>query len=218
MIKLKMADEETCIKNIIVAQDVSGPYSRVINWIGKGADGYILIFSNAAEENAVSDYLESINKSSNDPKSIVTNQDGLHVRVLSASEYRSVGGKYVYREAILIPTRVTIMQYRLEDGDISIYIGNNEISSYVIPILVNYTISYKKSMLLVGPRKATIKFFNSKCVPGTLFYKVSGNNMKYPITEEMMKNSFTVNIDNKNITVFAAGKYGQFYNVKQKRV
>ncbi|MBR0365456.1 MAG: hypothetical protein IJH94_01475 [Clostridia bacterium] len=218
MIKLVQADEETLIRNINVAPDVSGPYNKIINWLAKGADGYIILFTNAAEENAVNDYFSGLNLNETDPKKLMTNNDIIKVRVLSQAEFKSSGGKFIYKEASLIPTRVTVYQYRLTDGDIVVYRGDGSGSSCVIPILINYTITYKKSLMLVGAKKAVIKILNSNCMPGALFYKISGISAKFPITETMMKNQFTVNVGNNNITVFSAGKYAPYYNVKQKRI
>lgn len=218
MIKCVSADDDTLVKNINIAPDPSGPYNKVIHWQGKNADGYIILFTNAAEENAVSAFFDGIDKSSNDPKSLVTTGENIRVRVMSRAEFKSMGGKFVNKEATLVPTRVTILQYKLEDSDIVVYMGSTQEVSTVIPILVSYTVTYKKSMLFMGAKKAIVKIMNSGCMPETLFYKVTGSNIKYPITAQMIRDSFTVNVDKNNITVFAAGKYGLYYNVKQKRV
>lgn len=218
MIKLVPADEEMLVKNINISPDPTGPYNKIIHWIGKNADGYIILFTNAAEEDVVGDFFGGVNKSTSDPKSLATNRENIRVRIISQAEFRSMGGKFVNREATLVPTRVTILQYKVNDNDIIVYMSDAPEISKVIPILVSYTVTYKKSMLLMGTKKAVVKIMNNNCMPDTLFYKVTGSSFKYPITEKMIRSSFSVNVGKNNITVFAAGKYGEYYNVKQKGI
>lgn len=218
MIRFVQADDETSVKNINIAPDVSGPYNKIINWLGKGADGYIILFTNAAEENAVNEFFAGIDPNETDPKKLAANSDVTKARVMTQTEFKGAGGKFIYKEASLIPTRVTVCQYRFIDGDIVIYRGDAAGSSSVIPILINYTVTYKKSLMFMGAKRAVIKILNSNCMPGSLFYRVTGVSAKFPITETMMKNQFTVNVGNNNITVFSAGKYAPYYNVKQKRL
>lgn len=218
MIKFMQADESNSVTNINIAPDGTSPYAKVINWMARSADGYILLFTDAADEAAVERYFSNINTSAKDPKSLVLNEKDMKVRVLSRAEFLSAGGKFVHKDALLIPTRVTIQTYRVIDGDVIIYRTAPEDGSAVIPILVTYTVTMRKSMMFLGERKATISFSNQGCAEGALFYKVTNSNFKYPITSEMMRKSFTVKVGQNEINVFAGEKYRQYYIVKQTRI
>lgn len=218
MIVIKQAEDETMVRNVTVMNDTSGPYNKIINWIGKGADGYIIIFSDAVNLDTVKSFVSSINTSLENPKELAMTRKGLSVRVVTHSEFKGMGGKFVSRDAILTPTRVTIFQYRYKDGIVEIYISDSDSCGTVIPILVNYTVTYKKQMLFMGHRRAYINILNKNCLPGSMFYKVTGRSIKYPITKQMITSGFSVPIGKENITVFSGGVFGRYYNVKQKSI
>ncbi len=218
MIKFLPADDNSKIRNISFAPDASSPYAKVVNWMGANADGYILLFTDAADKTAVDRYFNNVNKSAADPKMLAFTDENTRVRVVSNAEFRGSGGKFVCKDALIVPTRVTIQAYRIVNGDINIYRTDPNEGNSVIPILINYTVAIKKSLLFMGDRRAVISFSNKNCVDGALFYRISGVNVKYPITREMMEKSFTVRIGKQDISVIAVGEYGQYYNVKQKRM
>lgn len=218
MIRFLPADNNSKIRNINFAPDASSPYAKVVNWMGANADGYILLFTDAVDTAAVERYFNSLDKSVSDPKMLTFTDENTKVRVLSNAEFRGAGGKFVCKDALLVPTRVTIQTYRIVDGDINIYRTGPDEGNSVIPILINYTVSIKKSLLFMGDKRATISFSNKNCADGALFYRISGVGVKYPITRKMIENSFSVSIGKQDINVIAVGKYGQYYNVKQKRI
>lgn len=218
MIRLVQSDEDMLIKNLNITNDPSGPYNKIAHWIGKNAEGYVILFTNASDQEAVDKFFNNINKSLSDPKAMVTNSENLRVMVISQHEFKNMGGKFVNKEAILVPTKVTVLQYKITDNDIVVYMSNAPEVSTVIPILISYTVTYKKSLLFMGKKKAVVKIISSNCMPDTLFYKITGCKFTYPITDKMIHSSFSVDVGQNNLTVFAAGKYGAYYNVKQKKM
>ena len=218
MIKFMQADDNSTVTNINISSDPASPDVRVINWMPKNADGYILLFSDVADNTVVDSYFGNINMSETDPKALVLNKKYTKVRVLSRKEFLSAGGKFVYNEPLLIPMRITIQTYRIIGDDIVIYRTEPGKGSDIIPIIVTCTVTVKKSMMFMGERMATVKFSTQDCEEGALFYQITGDSMKYPITKEMMRSSFTVNVGHNEIGVFADGEYAKYYMIKQTRV
>ncbi len=213
MLIIQESGEDKAVKNISVS--TINLSDRNIKWNSPKYDGFIVVISDAIEngEDQFWEMAESARSISELRKDVKSYQSIL----LPYDMYTAAGSMHCYKQFVVRPQKISVYPYETVKNNTVLYkCGNYTGNTVFIPIVINYTMTTKRGLFGFGSEKKEIRFPAAKCDTGVLIYKVSGCSVSFPITAEMMRDSFSLSTNGQNITVCVEQRYSEFYKVQQK--
>ena len=181
------------------AHMISGTKTTIVNgkvklkWSYANSEGFFVVAYPYFEENFnCIEYIGEILSRKDTEKGIKQVDNKILIMQVSKSMASSgieLGGKNDFKD----PMKIKVIAYTMQNDEVILYDQNDRENASVIQYVIKYDKKFVRGFLGLGKSNQliVIKSFDAFC-PGLLYYTVSGNNIRYPITEKMLNKEISI--------------------------